>query len=272
MLLHDLRELSRDRVAGSWELLMKVLKVLGDYCSTGSIYTVSVQELASAVLSINPSMAALRTLATSLATSSDPCSVVRSWMSRAMDMRSKVVERARVFIRSRVVTTISRSSAVRDAIIKHVPKKVYILESRPGDEALQLYRELASKGIIAEIVPDSCIARAVAASDIVVIGADAVTIDGWVLNKVGSRPLAMVSKFLGKPFIVLCESLKLYHGSCSELELRTRWRYRVAKDMEIEVNVFECIEPDLVTYLVTDLGVFKPTRECMELLASQVEH
>jgi len=270
MSIEELDKLAMDKSRGCWELLVEVLKVLKRMCDSESLRSADLNTISAKVLNVNPSMAALRNLAKKLSSSEDPCNIVNSWLNKVFSMRSRVVENAKKFIEGRIVTTISRSSAVKDSILSAKPRKVYILESRPGEEAVQLYKELLSKGIPAELVPDTCMARAVELSDAVVVGADAFTIDGWVLNKVGTRALAIVSKYFGKPFIVVCESVKLYEGLCRELEIQRMWSYRIADFINVRVRVFECVEPNLVTFLVTDEGVTRPSRECLELLLSKV--
>ncbi len=214
-------------------------------------------------------MEALAKLAQAISSSRDPCAIVSKWMEYADLARKSVVSLATSFVRNKVVTTISHSSAVREALLSARPRKVIVLESRPGIEALDLLSLLERSGIDVEPLPDSCIARAVSESDVVVIGADAVDIDGNVLNKVGSRTLAIAARYAGIPLVVVCEALKISRTPCRDLEARVEWLYDIG-GKSVRVRVFECVERELVTYLVTDLGLAKPCREILERMLEEV--
>ncbi len=267
--LAKLEELSMDRRRGCWELLWEVLKVLSEACKEGAIGVKDT--LAHALYKINPSMSVFEALAKSISDASDPCMVVETWRNYVARSRELLIKRAIEFIANRVVVTISHSSAVRESIIRARPKRVIILESRPGTEALDLYRALRDAlDVEVEIVPDTYIARVVEKADVVVTGADAISIDGFVLNKVGTRALSIVAKYFGKPFIVLAESMKLTRYSCRDLEDRVSWSYSIGSNI-VDVRVFECVEPNNISFIVTDKGVYRPFKELLKKVLSDVE-
>ncbi|NPA97525.1 MAG: hypothetical protein GXO32_08000 [Crenarchaeota archaeon] len=263
----ELRKLAADRRRGSWELLKSVIDVLSAACKSGEY--LDADRVSKLVAAINPAMQALQALASAISRSRDVCSTIDRWRSYMTTARRKLVENATHFLKPSIVTTISRSSAVLDYLLRAKPAKVILLESRPGEESIDVARSLSSHGIDVEVVPDSCMARAVERSEAVVIGADAITIHGEILNKVGSRPLAMVARCLSRPFIVLAESLKISKSSCRELEKLVRWRVATAWG-ETSVEVFECVEPKYISYIVTEASVIKPFKEMIELVANEL--
>jgi translation initiation factor 2B subunit (eIF-2B alpha/beta/delta family) len=118
---------------------------------------------------------------------------------------------ARLPSRARVVT-LSRSETVRRALAGtsgvRRPIAVAVLESRPGGEGRRMAHELRAIGLPARWVPDRAAPRAVAASDAVMIGADAIYGDGTVVHKVGTRRLAVAAGRAGVPVFVLAGSSK----------------------------------------------------------------
>lgn len=259
----------RERVRGSWWCLTTLVEALARCCEEGGV---DVERAAELVESSSPSMAAVRNLAQLLRLSrAEPCRVIESLRSYLATARRALVEESRAFLRG-VVATISFSSAVIDAVAGcGRVERVILLESRPGSEAVHAARRLRELGIDALIVPDTEMARAVERSDVVAIGCDAIDRGAWVLNKVGSRPLAMVAKRLGRPVYVLCESIKMCIGgyACRELEEATVWSYDVDGE-RIEVRVFECVEPDLFSMIITDLGPIHPTPPNVEHCVRQL--
>jgi len=269
-------EVRRERVRGSWWCLTRLVEALARCCEEGSV---DADECARLVESSNPSMAVVRNLSYVLRLSrSDPCRTVYSLRSYLAEARRRVVEESRGFLRG-VVTSISFSSAVIDSIAgSGRVERVILLESRPGGEAIYAARRLRELGIDARVVPDTEMARAVEESDVVAIGCDAVDRGARVLNKVGSRPLAMVAKRLGRPVYVLCEAIKICLGSytCRDLEAATTWSYSIG-DEAVEVRVFECVDPEDLAMIVTDLGPLHPTPPNVEhaartLLRKVVSH
>lgn len=86
---------------------------------------------------------------------------------------------------------------------------IYVTESRPGGEGIALSRALANAGWDVTLVADAACGVFVQDAGSVVVGADSVRADGSLVNKVGTYPLALAAQAAGRPFYVLCESLKI---------------------------------------------------------------
>ena len=63
--------------------------------------------------------------------------------------------------------------------------------------------------------------------DLVVVGADAITSEGNIINKIGTSVVALAAKEARTPFYVACELLKFdlatIHGDYETIEERSRW-------------------------------------------------
>ena len=86
--------------------------------------------------------------------------------------------------------------------------RVVAIETRPYLQGSRLTAwELAQAGVKVDVIPDSAIAQVMArgAIDAVVVGADRVALNGDIINKVGTYPIAVIAKEYGIPFYALVQ-------------------------------------------------------------------
>ncbi|SFX10803.1 translation initiation factor eIF-2B [Marinospirillum alkaliphilum] len=83
-----------------------------------------------------------------------------------------------------------------------------ITESRPGMEGRNLARYLNKLGVQTQFITEAQMAHFVVQADKVIVGADSLLRDGSLVNKTGTRLLALAAKDAGIPFWVLAESFK----------------------------------------------------------------
>lgn len=94
-------------------------------------------------------------------------------------------------------------------------RRVIVAESRPIGEGIALARALAASeaardgGLLVTLAADAASGLLMREADAVLVGADAVRVDGAVVNKVGTYPLALMARAEGKPLYALCETLKI---------------------------------------------------------------
>jgi translation initiation factor 2B subunit (eIF-2B alpha/beta/delta family) len=137
------------------------------------------------------------------------------------------------------VVTLSDSSTVEAVVRALRPKRVLVLESRPGGEGVRL-----AKRLDAEVVTDAEMGLAVEQADCALVGIDAFDSSGAILHKIGTLPLALCCQHFGRPFYALGHSFKLAPGAVEEL-------------LEPEAP-FDRTPPGLVTAIVTEKGVIHP--------------
>lgn len=124
-----------------------------------------------------------------------------------------------------MVVTHSRSSTIVRAFERAREQEklfdVVLLESRPLLEGRTLAEELARKQIPVRLLVDAAVRTAVEGADRVLVGSDAVTEQG-VVNKVGTRALAVCAGDAGVPVDVVTETTKAWRRAAApELGLKT---------------------------------------------------
>lgn len=239
MSLELVYEIYRERRRGASWIFGKALEAMDKAVEENTLATV--------IEMLSRYSPVLKRLADVVVKSERPVDVINKLVERYRESRLKLVEACEGLVEG-TITTISYSSAVMGCISSNRVEKVYVLESRPGDEALYAYREYVGRGIKAELVPDTYVVRAVKGSDFVLFGADLVDPRGVLYNKVGTYPLALVAKHLFKPVVAVFESFKVVEGS-------------------IEDELFEGVPMELIDRIITDVGVSRAERGFLRQLA-----
>ena len=176
------------------------------------------------------------------------------------------------------VFTYSYSGTVADVIRLVGYDYVVVTESRPMMEGKQLAKELGSEGFKVVLMVDGAAGMYVSAADICLIGADSVQYNGSVINKVGSKLLAYSARDQGVPYYVICDTSKFnvlnYLGQSIELEAKTPDEVsEPLNNVDIKNPYFEVIPPELITGVVTEMGLMAPLdiRQQMESMRKYVE-
>ncbi|NIU84802.1 MAG: hypothetical protein GWN31_12955, partial [Candidatus Thorarchaeota archaeon] len=89
------------------------------------------------------------------------------------------------------VITHSHSSTVYLALSHRPDLRVIIPESRPLFEGRSLAKDLASHGLKVTLMVDAAMAAFAREADAALVGADSVLADGTIVNKIGTRLLAL---------------------------------------------------------------------------------
>ncbi|KAF8071226.1 SAD2 [Scenedesmus sp. PABB004] len=95
---------------------------------------------------------------------------------------------------------------------------VVVCEARPLCEGVSMARRLAAAGLAVTLITDAQAGAFMDEVDLVLLGADGVT-PGGVVNKVGSRLLALAAKASGVPVVAVTDSLKISPGPVSAVAL-----------------------------------------------------
>ena len=162
------------------------------------------------------------------------------------------------FKRHKIILTISNSKTVFGLLtrIQKVNRnlKVIVCESRPKLEGRIMASSLAKVGIKVQLITESMTAEFVHKSDAVLIGADVVLKSGDVINKVGSKTLAILCKEFKKPFFIAADKSK-FSGKNKfvqrEEDRKEIWRH-APKDITIRNRYFEIIPKSYITKIFTD--------------------
>ena len=142
--------------------------------------------------------------------------------------------------------------------------KVYNTETRPLFQGRITARELVRAGIPVVHFVDSGGRIAIKEADIMLIGADAISSEGKVCNKIGSELFAEVADKYDVPVYVCTDSWKFdpqsIFGFEEEIEKRPAKEVWPAapSGVRIDNRAFEKVNPDLVTGIISELGVYTP--------------
>ena len=146
--------------------------------------------------------------------------------------------------------------------------KAVCTETRPLYQGRRTARELISAGVPTKMVVDSAMRWAIRQerADLIFIGADAFSSEGTVINKIGSRLLALAAKESDIPLYVATSLLKFDSqttiGKRTPIEMRDQdeiWKDR-PENLEILNPAFESISRDLIAGFITEKGIIPPSQ------------
>ncbi|MCK4531346.1 MAG: S-methyl-5-thioribose-1-phosphate isomerase [Candidatus Aenigmarchaeota archaeon] len=142
--------------------------------------------------------------------------------------------------------------------------EVFNTETRPLFQGRITAKELAKAKIPVKHFVDSGARVALKECDLMFIGADAITSEGKVINKIGSEMFALVAEKYGVPVYVLADSWKFdpqsIYGIPEPIEKRSSkevWA-KAPRGVEILNIAFERVNPDLIAAIISELGVYTP--------------
>lgn len=155
------------------------------------------------------------------------------------------------------VATLSRSGTVRTALRDAEPA-VLIGESRPACEGTDVAADLADAGLDVTLTTDAALAAELGTRtpDAVLVGADAVLADGSVVNKVGTRGLALAAAREDVPTYAVAAADKVrpdaeMHGE----DGNPNDLYDGEASLAVSNPIFDRTPADLVTGVVTERGI-----------------
>lgn len=144
---------------------------------------------------------------------------------------------------------------------------VVCTETRPRYQGRMTANELIEAGIPTKMVVDSAMRWAVRTHDIkmIITGADAITSEGTVLNKIGSRLLALVAREMHIPYYVATPLLKFNpdtaFGVLEEIDMRSYkevWEDK-PETLKILNPAFETVSRRYIDGLITEAGIYPAT-------------
>jgi ribose 1,5-bisphosphate isomerase len=156
------------------------------------------------------------------------------------------------------------------SILKHAKSQgknftVHNTETRPHFQGRITAEELSRSGIRVTHFVDSAARFALKKADIMLIGADAFTSDGRVINKIGSELFAEVARKRDIPIYVCTTAWKFdpetIFGFDELIELRAKkeiWP-NAPKNVTVDNHAFEIIDPEIITGVISEIGVYKPS-------------
>ena len=192
--------------------------------------------------------------------------VTHEGIDRAITADSEAATTAAEHLPARV-GTLSRSGTVRQAIEECDPSAVLVAESRPGREGVGMAEQLAATSDVT-LTTDAAFPAELDAwdADALVVGADRVLPDGRVVNKVGTRGVALASE---TPCYVVTASDKIATDDAVDREARDPSEvYDGDDDLSVSNPTFDVTPADAIEAIVTERGILTDDR----LAAVVTEH
>lgn len=155
------------------------------------------------------------------------------------------------------VITISKSGTVTEVLKlwfnKNKNLRVVVCESRPNLEGRLMAESLAKIGIKTELISDAMMSLYVPKVDAAIVGADLILNNGNLVNKVGSKSIALLCKEYMKPFFVVTTKSKFSRNNkfkLKEEDPKEISRIKV-KNLTGSNIYFEEIEKKFITKIFT---------------------
>jgi translation initiation factor 2B subunit (eIF-2B alpha/beta/delta family) len=279
------RTVAADDEHGSAYLSVRALEVLRDRAgllavelaeggSAPAAAWAELADLARRLRTARPSMAALGNRvdrAMAAATDRTPAAVETAAIAgieRAIAADSDAAAAAADLVEGRRVLTLSRSGTVLTALREGDPAAAFVAESRPAREGVGVAEALAET-TAATLHTDAAVADVLARRDVdlVLVGADALRPDGGVVNKTGTRAVAIAADYEGVPVYAAAATDKVatrFRG----VEATAGGLYDGDAPLTTYDPLFDETPPDLLTGIATERGVLDPAgiREVAEEL------
>ncbi len=170
-----------------------------------------------------------------------------------------------------IMTHCNSSAAISIMAEAHAQGKdinVIATESRPRWQGLLTIKQLDKLGINVTLIVDSAVRFFMKDVDIVIMGADAVTVNGSVINKIGTSQLAMAAHEARTNVIIAAETYKFSPrsilGELVEIEERTsdevisRERLDEFSNVRVRNPAFDVTPREYIDLICTEVGAFPP--------------
>jgi len=159
-------------------------------------------------------------------------------------------------------STVTRLLAKAKADGKNI--KVICTETRPAYQGRITANELVGLGIETTFIVDSAARSFMGNVDVVIVGADAITSEGNVVNKIGSSSIAVLAHEARVPFYVVSELLKFdpetLNGECEKIEQRSPtevWKEAPPK-LIVRNPAFDVTSNRYIHGLICEEGIIAP--------------
>jgi translation initiation factor eIF-2B subunit delta len=277
-------EIKKDTSSGAAELAEQGAKLLLDALKQGQ--GMEIKALGRALIDAQPAMAPMLNLVNylfhAIESLQDPQAIrekgkiaVQGFLDSLRTASEKIRGHALGLLKGKKrVMTHSYSSTVLGVLEHARGIEVICPEARPLGEGLSTARALGEQGIRVRLVTDFAALSLVGESDLVMVGADAITLEG-VVNKIGTYGLALAARDNSVPFYVLAgwekflpppfaQALRIEKKDPQEITQET------IPNVAVENRYFEFTPLDLITGVVTQAGVISADEVRRQLQGMEV--
>ncbi len=167
-----------------------------------------------------------------------------------------------------VVLTHCHSSTVthllQKAKLEGIGFEVICTETRPLFQGRITAKEMLESGIRTTMIVDSAARFFMNQVDIVIVGSDAITSEGNVINKIGTSMIALAAHEARTPFYVVSELLKFdpatMHGDFERIEQRSPSEIWTdpPKHLSLKNPAFDVTRRDFIHGIICEEGIISP--------------
>ncbi len=147
--------------------------------------------------------------------------------------------------------------------------EVYATEVRPQNQGLLTIRTLNEAGIRTNYIVDSAVRYFINEIDLVIVGADAVAVNGAVVNKIGTAQIALAAHEARTNFIVAAETYKFaprtIFGELIQIEEREAGELLPPElagafpHVRVRNPVFDVTPANFIDLIITERGAIPPS-------------
>jgi len=252
--------IAADTIHGSAALSIRALGVLRDRAAVADDWSALV-EPALELQDARPSMAVLENRINRVMTTAEQST--EAIHDRAIDEIDAAVDAdagAAATAADRLegpIATLSWSGTVRDALAE-LGAPVTVAESRPDREGVDLAESLAREGVDVTLTTDAALPAVLSNREFgaVLVGADTILPNGDIVNKVGTRALAVAADRADVPVYVVAARDKVATDDTFHSESGPAVTvYDGEADIAVRNPVFDLTPGDLVTGVLTEDGL-----------------
>lgn len=209
----DLESIATDTTRGATDLAISGLAALSELSQSENIHRAAL-----AFAACRPSMGvfpniASRTLSAIDAGKSLEETTIVLRQQLEVSTGESALRTAQKLSGAKRILTLSRSRAVFEAILAWVKEadglEVVVAESRPKMEGLGLAEALSNAGIKVTLIADAQIGHFVPSCDAVLVGCDAISVSGEVVNKAGTKLVVLAARDAGIPAYAVAQTMKI---------------------------------------------------------------
>jgi translation initiation factor 2B subunit (eIF-2B alpha/beta/delta family)/ADP-ribose pyrophosphatase YjhB (NUDIX family) len=207
-------EIAADYTSGATALATKALQALDAFARTREARGEpgTLVPAARALASLRPSMAVIpHVVALAVSRSAPSAGAIQADLAHATERTA--AQAAKALSGARTVLTHSAGAVSEKALLRWARRQakahVVVTESRPRYEGLALAGRLALRGLRVRLITDAQVGLEVERADAVLVGADAITDDDRLINKAGTRLLALAARERGIPAYAACQTHKV---------------------------------------------------------------
>ena len=158
-------------------------------------------------------------------------------------------------------------SVIKTAFRQGKDIEVIATESRPRYQGHLTVKELSEEGIPVTLIVDSAVRYFINDVDCVIVGADTITVNGALINKIGTSQIALCAKEARVPFMVAAETYKFspktLFGELVVIEERDPEEVAPKeilnlRNVKVRNPAFDVTPRDYIDLIITEIGAIPP--------------